>query len=83
MSELTLTKLNKRLLGVAEANYGLFQERQRLVYVLGLFLCDALRLGLGEALRTGQIDQIQLGKCVLLVGRGDRFALHSDREYAM
>lgn len=83
MGELALTKLHELSLGLAETNHGLLEERQRLVNVLGLFLCDSLRLGLGEAFGAGQVDQVELGQRVLLVRRGDRLALDADREYAM
>lgn len=83
VGELALAELDERLLGIAETDHGLFEERQRLVDVLGLFLRDALRLGLGEALGAGQVDEIEFGERVLLVGGGYRFALDPDREYAM
>ncbi len=81
--QLWLTKLHERFARVGEADDRLFKKRQRLVYVLSLFLRNPLRLSFSKTLRSGQIDQIQLGNRVLLARRWYRLALDADREYAV
>ena len=47
------------------------------------FLFFSIYLSLSESLRTGQIYQVQLGQCVLLIRWSNWFALNSDCEYTV
>ncbi len=60
VGQLALPELDKGVfLGFGHADDCLFEEGERLVYVLSFFLGDAHGLGLVEALRAGQVDEVE------------------------
>lgn len=80
ISKLGLTVRNVVTLAVTKGKDDLLKERKRLVDEAGLLEYLTLRVGLLGALRTGQVNQVQLGVDNLIrrFDAGARLDVHSE-----